>query len=203
MQARSPETSDPTPTYTRHARPPCRTCVGVVDRPTDPVCNDSHVPDVTLAGVLIGGIPSLIVALVGIGGVVYTQRRADARQDRIAAANRRFERQSRTLDRRRELGAEFVSAVWLLASESRDLVPDGAGYSDLKPVETAEVRRTLSTVCMVLDRDGREAAERVFDALLEYVGTFTQETWDAIGTAEDALVEVINEESRDDPGTGR
>ncbi|QYL28386.1 hypothetical protein TM48_02706 [Mycobacterium shottsii] len=84
--------------------------------------------DVTLVGVLISGIPSLIVALVGVGGVVYTQRRADARQDRIAAANREFERQARTLDRQRELGAEFVSAVWLLASESRDIVDDGADY---------------------------------------------------------------------------
>ncbi|BBX58329.1 hypothetical protein MSHO_36740 [Mycobacterium shottsii] len=68
------------------------------------------------------------MALVGVGGVVYTQRRADARQDRIAAANREFERQARTLDRQRELGAEFVSAVWLLASESRDIVDDGADY---------------------------------------------------------------------------
>ena len=160
------------------------------------VCDDSNVPEVTLAGVLIGGIPSLIVALVGVGGVVYTQRRADARQDRIATANREFERESRTVDRRRELGAEFVSAVWLLATESRDLVPDGADYSDLESSEIADVRRTLSTVCMVLDKAGRETAERVFQALLEHVGTFTQETWDAIGAAEDALIDVINDESR-------
>lgn len=153
--------------------------------------------DVTLASVLIGGIPALIVALVGVGGVVYTQRRADARQDRIAAANREFEHQARVLDRRRELGAEFVSAVWLLATESRELVPDGAGYSNLKPSEIAEVRRTLSTVCMVLDREGREAADQVFGALLAHVGVFTQETWDAIGAAEEALIDVINVAARD------
>ncbi|OBK16771.1 hypothetical protein A5636_24660 [Mycobacterium asiaticum] len=155
----------------------------------------------TLASVLIGGIPALLVALVGVGGVVYTQRRADARQDRIAAANREFEHQARVLDRRRELGAEFVSAVWMLATESRDQVPDGADYSDLLPSETADVRRTLSTVCMVLDQEGRKAAEQVFNALLAHVGVFTQETWDAIGAAEDALIDVINGAPGD--GAGR
>ncbi|WP_198965158.1 hypothetical protein [Mycobacterium shottsii] len=43
----------------------------------------------------------------------------------------------------------------------------------------------------MLDQDVRRAAERVFDALLGYVGTFTQAAWDAISTAEDALIEVI------------
>jgi len=150
--------------------------------------------DVTVAGALISGIPSMLVALVGVGGVIYTQRRADARQDRIAASNRQFERQSRVLDKRRELGAEFVSAVWLLADESRDLIPDSAGYADLKPDETASVRRALSTVCMVLDPAGRKAAEAVFEALLAYVGDFTQQKWDAISDAEDVSIATVNGE---------
>lgn len=143
---------------------------------------------------LLSSIPSLLVALVGVVGVIYTQRRADARQDRIAAANREFERQSRVVDKRRELGAEFVSAVWALATESIDLVPEGADYSDLRAEEIAAVRRTLSTLCMVLDPAGRKAAEGVFEALLAHVGKFTQQTWDAIGDAEDQLIAVINAE---------
>jgi hypothetical protein len=150
--------------------------------------------DITVADALISGIPSLLVALVGILGVIYTQKRADARQERIAAENRKFERQSRVLDKRRELGAEFVSAVWELAMESIDAVPEGAGYADLTPDETASVRRALSTLCMVLDPAGRKAAEAVFEALLAHVGEFTQHTWDVIGDAEDRLIAVINRE---------
>ena len=78
--------------------------------------------------------------------------------------------------------------MWLLAAESRDLVPDGAGYADLKPDETASVRRALSTVCIVLDPAGRKAAEAVFEALLAFVGDFTQQKWDALGDAEDVLI---------------
>jgi hypothetical protein len=160
------------------------------------VWDDSFMTDVTFAGALISSIPSMLVALVGVGGVIYTQRRADARQDRIAASNREFERESRVLDKRRELGAEFISAVWLLAAESHDLLPDGAGYANLTPDETAGVRRALSTVCMVLDPAGRKAAEAVFEALLAFVGDFTQQKWDAIGDAENALIATIN----GDPG---
>ncbi|CAA0096097.1 Uncharacterised protein [Mycolicibacterium vanbaalenii] len=156
-------------------------------------------PDVTLAGVLIGGIPSLIVALVGVGGIVYTQRRADQRQERTSA----IERQSRVVDKRRELGAEFLTAVWQLAAQSRDAVPDGADYSDLTQEETADVTRTYSTLRMTLDPKGRETQQAVFDALLAHVGTFKEETWEAIGKAEDALIEVINDESRADIRRGR
>ncbi|BBZ05989.1 hypothetical protein MDOR_01580 [Mycolicibacterium doricum] len=156
-------------------------------------------PDVTLAGVLIGGIPSLLVALVGVGGVIYTQRRADARQDGIAKANREFERESRLLDLRRKLGAEFLSAVWVLGGESRDAIPDGADYSDLTQEETREVNRTLSALRMALDPAGRKAVQAVFDALLAHVGTFTQETWDAIGEAENGLIAAIN---REQPSVG-
>ncbi|KUI13450.1 hypothetical protein AU191_16810 [Mycolicibacterium acapulense] len=150
--------------------------------------------DITVADALISGIPSLLVALVGIAGVIYTQKRADQRQERIAKENRKFERQSRVVDKRRELGAEFVAAVWALATESVDAVPGGASYADLTPDETAPVRRTLSTLCMVLDPAGRKAAEAVFEALLSHIGVFTQQTWDAIGDAEDKLIAVINDE---------
>lgn len=56
---------------------------------------------------------------------------------------------------------------------------------------------------MVLDPPGRKAAEAVFEALLAYVGVFTQDAWDSISAAEDALIEVINNETRDDGGRGR
>ena len=137
----------------------------------------------------------MLVALVGVGGVIYTQRRADARQDRVAAANRVFERQARVVDKRRELASEFVTAVWLLGAASRDAIPDGADYSDLNLDETADVTRTLSALRLVLDPAGREAAQGVFDALLAHVGTFTQRSWDAIGEAEDKLIAEINEEA--------
>jgi hypothetical protein len=78
--------------------------------------------------------------------------------------------------------------------ESIDAVPEGAGYADLTPDETASVRRALSTLCMVLDPAGRKAAEAVFEALLAHVGEFTQQTWDVIGDAEDRLIAVINRE---------
>lgn len=151
-------------------------------------------PDVTLTNVLLSGIPSLLVALVGVVGVVYTQRRADARQDRIAAANREFERQSWVLDKRRELAADCVTAVWLLGAMGRDVIPDGADFSDLTQDETAGVTRTLSALRIALDPAGRAAAQAVLDALLAHVGTFTQQTWDAIGDAEDQLIAVINRE---------
>jgi hypothetical protein len=148
--------------------------------------------DATVVASVIASVTSMVVAVVSIWGILLTQKRADARQDRIAAANREFERQSRDVDKRRELGAEFVSAVWLLAAASRDLVTDGASYADLTPDETASVRRALSTVCMVLDPAGRKSAEGVFEALLAVIGDYTQEKWDAIGDAEDELIAVIN-----------
>ncbi|MGV0748053.1 hypothetical protein [Mycolicibacter minnesotensis] len=151
--------------------------------------------DVTLANTLLAGIPSMIVAVVGVGGVIYTQRRADARQDRIAAANRHFDRESRLLDTKRELAAEFVAAAWLLASAARDFILDDGDYSDLTPKETATVRRTLSQAAMVLDPAGRKAIEAVFEALLAYVGDWSQEKWDAISEAEDKLIAVINGEA--------
>jgi hypothetical protein len=73
-------------------------------------------------------------------------------------------------------------------------IPDGAGYADLKPDETASVRHGLSTVCMVLDPAGRKAADAVFEALLAFVGDFTQQKRDAIGDAEDVLISTINGE---------
>ena len=113
-----------------------------------------------------------------------------------AASSRQFEQQSSAIDKRRELGAEFISAVWQLAAKSRDLIPDGATYADLTADETFFVRRALSTVCMVLDPAGRKAAEAVFEALLAFVGDFTQQKWDAIGDAEDVLIATVNSESR-------
>ncbi|WP_145013217.1 hypothetical protein [Mycobacterium marseillense] len=150
--------------------------------------------DGTVIAAAVTGASSMVVAIVGIGSVLLTQKRADARQGRIATANREFERDSRLIDKRRELGAEFVSAIWLLAAESIDAVPEGAQFGDLTPDETAAVRRTLSTLCMVLDPAGRKAAEAVFEALVAHVGTFTQESWDAIGDAEDGLIAAINDE---------
>jgi hypothetical protein len=156
-------------------------------------------PDVTLGSALISGIPSMLVALVGVVGVIYTQRRADARQDRIAMANRQFEREARVLDARQQAGAELVTAVWQLAAHSIDVVLPGGKFSDLDPAETAAAYRAASMAQMVLDPAGREAAGAVFDALVAWVGDYSEEKWKAISDAEDKLIAVINGE----PATGQ
>ncbi|WP_139830701.1 hypothetical protein [Mycobacterium paraense] len=150
---------------------------------------------VGVADALIAGIPSMVVAVVGVVGIVITQARADARQDRIAAAGRQFERAARTLDQRREAGAELMAAVLALARHSRDVVGDGGDYSDLEPGETADVDRALSRVLMVCDSTGRRAATALMDALIAWVGAFSDETWHGIDVAEDNFVEAINGEA--------
>ncbi|BBX62807.1 hypothetical protein MSAS_19810 [Mycobacterium saskatchewanense] len=157
--------------------------------------------DVTLASALISGIPSMLVALVGVGGVIYTQRQADARQDRIAAASREFEREARTLDKRREAAAELTTAVWQLAAHSRDVVPEGGEFADLEPRETAAVYRAHSIALMVLDAKGRAAAQALFDTLVTFVGDFSEKQWEAISDAEDTLIAVINGEQQTPPNT--
>ncbi|MEU9805599.1 hypothetical protein [Mycobacterium sp. NPDC050853] len=151
--------------------------------------------DVTVASALITGIPAMLTAIVGVGGVLLTQKRADARQERIATSNREFERETKLVERRREAGADLLIAVWALASRSIDLVPEGAGFKDLTPEEIAPVHRAISMVRMVCDEPGRKAADAVFESLIAHVGVFTQESWEAIGTAEDALVAAINVEA--------
>jgi hypothetical protein len=151
--------------------------------------------DITVAGALIGGIPSLVVAVMGIGGVLLTQKRADDRQDRIAAANRQFDRETRFLDTRREAGAELTTAVWQLAAHSRDVVPDGGEFSDLEPAETAAAYRAQSVALIVLDLAGREAATALFEALVAFVGDFSAEKWEAISDSENVLIATVNGES--------
>jgi hypothetical protein len=149
---------------------------------------------VGIADALIAGIPSMVVAVVGVVGIVITQARADGRQDRIAAAGRQYERAARTLDQRREAGAELMAAVIGLARHSRDVVLDGGNYSDLEPGETADVDRALSKVLMVCDATGRRAATALMDALIAWVGDFSDKTWDGLDAAEDRFVEAINGE---------
>lgn len=161
-------------------------------------CNDAVMADVTLVGVLIGGIPSLLVALVGVGGVIYTQRRADERQDRIALDNRRFERDARVLDARRAAGAELTAALWQLAAHSIDVVPEGGEFSDLNPAETAAAYRAQSVAVMVLDAEGRKAAKAAFESVVAFVGDYSEEKWDAISAAEDELIATINGEPKAD-----
>ena len=158
------------------------------------VCDDAQMADVTLVNTLLAGIPSMLVALLGIGGVIYTQKRADERQDRIAETNRRLEHEARVLDARRQAGAELVTAAWQLAAHSRDVVPEGAGFGDLEPAETAAIYRAHSVMGMLLPAADRPAASAVVEAVIAFVGDFTQEKWDGIEEAELALAAVINRE---------
>ncbi|OBA86763.1 hypothetical protein A5642_22040 [Mycolicibacterium mucogenicum] len=163
--------------------------------------------DVTLVNTLLAGIPSMVVAVVGVVGVIYTQKRADARQDRIAEISRRLEHEARVLDAQRQAGAELVTAAWQLAAHSRDVVPEGAGFDDLEPAETAAIYRAHSVMGMLLRPADRPAASAVVAAVIAFVGDFSQEKWDGIEEAELALIAVINREpstaASRPPRTGR
>jgi hypothetical protein len=147
-----------------------------------------------VGSVLITSGSTVLVALIGIVGILLTQSRADGRQERIAAADREFERASEVGDKRREAAVEFLAAVWDTARRSRDVLPDGSDYSDLPTEMSSQIDKTSAKVAVLGGPATRDAAVAMMKTLVDFVGDFSQERWDALDKAEDVLVAAVNDE---------
>ena len=147
-----------------------------------------------MSDVVVAGLFPLLVAVVGIVGVLITQARADARQERIAGAARAEERDADALDRRREAGAELMATVWEVARVSRDVLIESSTYADLNSDELKELDRAMAKTQMLCDPAGRKAATALQDSLIAFINDPTDDNWQAIGDVEDRFIETINRE---------
>lgn len=145
--------------------------------------------------VLVSGLPTVLVAILGLVGILITQARADWRQERIAASGRQFQRDGDLLDKRRIAGAEFLVAVRALSLYSRSVLPDRSDASDLTPVERADLDRTYSQVLMVCDPVSRAAATELVRTLYDWIESFSDADWEALDKLEDRFVEAVNGET--------
>jgi hypothetical protein len=146
--------------------------------------------------VLLGGIPSVLVAIVGLVGVRLTQASADERQYRIAREARDVQQYSEEQKSRVEAGSSLVSAVLDLAQRRRVVLSEAPtqerDYSEVTADDRVEVDIALAHVLMVCDEDARKAARKLVEALDRYPATgFSAGGWSAVEDAVDTFADLI------------
>jgi len=158
------------------------------------VCLDRPMTSKELLSVAVAGVPSLLVAIVGIVGVIVTQARADARARALAMDIRASESRERLGDLLREAVVEFTTAIWVTARVAREELGNGADTGHLEAAEMESIERAQSKVAILGTSGVRDAAADVIDAFHKWVETFDQHSWDGLDVAVDKFIETARSE---------
>jgi hypothetical protein len=144
---------------------------------------------------LLAGIPSLLVAVVGILGVLITQAKADGREARIAAAARESDRATRGIDQQREVAADFMALILVIAWHARKL-PKGSFWLDAFD-DPKELTRAVSRIAVICDAKVLAAAESMIDAHQAMIESPSNEGRKAVEESEDAFLAAVKETTAD------
>lgn len=136
------------------------------------------------------GVP-LVVALLGMLGIIFTQWRADRRQDKANLDMYEQQRRIAITAQQRDAAAELISAVWELARVAVDVLPDDGGdWTDLEPGEVVRLEEAQARMYVLADERLEAATDTLIESLRAFVGNRDQKNWDAIAVAQ--FIEVLN-----------
>ncbi|WP_157664951.1 hypothetical protein [Prescottella equi] len=138
----------------------------------------------------VAGMPSLVVAVIGVGGVLFTQVRADARERALANAARDHADLTQASSLVREASIEFMSALWSTTRLAREVLNDDADAGHLNADEMEPLTRAYSALQILAGAELRKAADGAMDAFFAWVEAFDEGAWENLDHATDLVVDA-------------